>query len=316
MTHFNKLLLIGICKKNTNYQLKIKKEIPEVNYSNFHEKQSDFEIVTNHEVFVEKPMSGANRFKPHRIHFYAILFIKEGEGNHFVDFKTYQYKKGSILFIAKDQVHAFEWNLARNARFMLFTEDFFQKSRLGSTLIQKTGLFNYHLNEPLLQLNDEQYEVFHNLVTQIEDEYSREDDFATEEIILSSLRIFLCLAERIRQNKRTRLTPSIYQEEFSVFQKLLNSHLFESRKVQFYADKMNISSKKLNRITRDILNLPAKEYIHDVLIIEIKRFLMNTTLSAKEISYKTGFEEVTNFVKYFKKYSGMTPSQFKKKFHQ
>lgn len=291
------------------------KHIPEVNYSNFHEKRSDFEIATNHEVFVEKPLSGTNRFKPHRIHFYAILFIKEGEGNHFVDFKTYPYKKGSILFIAKDQVHSFEWNLARDARFMLFTEDFFQKSRLGSTLIQETGLFNYHLNEPILHLNDDQFLVFDKLVTQIEEEYRSTDDFATEEIILSSLRIFLCLAERIRKHRKTKTIPSVYREEFIVFQKLLNEHIFESRKVQFYADKMNISTKKLNRITRSMLNLPAKEHINDVMIIEIKRFLMNTNLSAKEISYKTGFEESTNFVKYFKKNAGMTPSQFKKKFH-
>lgn len=296
--------------------MKENQDIPEVNYTNFHEKRSDFEIVTNHEVFVEKPISGANRFRPHRIHFYAILFIKEGHGNHFVDFKTYPYKKGSILFIAKDQVHAFEWNLARNARFMIFTEDFFQKSRLGSTLIQKTGLFNYHLNEPLLQLNEEQFLVFDRLVTQIEEEYRSTDDFATEEIILSSLRIFLCLAERIRQDKRTQVKQSTYQEEFIIFQNLLNDHLFKSRRVQFYADKMNISTKKLNRITRDVLNLAAKEYINDVLIIEIKRYLMNTNLSAKEISYKTGFEESTNFVKYFKKNVGMTPSKFKKGFHE
>ena len=62
------------------------------------------------------------------------------------------------------------------------------------------------------------------------------------------------------------------------------------------------------------MNKPVKEYIHEQLIMEIKRFLMNTDLSIKEIAYKTGFDEPTNFVKYFKKNTSSTPSAFRKDF--
>jgi AraC family transcriptional activator of pobA len=41
---------------------------------------------------------------------------------------------------------------------------------------------------------------------------------------------------------------------------------------------------------------------------------MNTSLSIKEISYKTGFEDPTNFVKYFKKYAELTPIDFRKRY--
>ncbi len=290
-------------------------DIPGIDFVNWLEKKSDFQIVTNKEVFVEKPMPGHSRFKPHRIHFYSIIFIRSGEGNHFIDFKTYTYKKGTIFFLAREQVHSFEWNINRDARFITFTEDFFQKSRLGSTLIQKTGLFNYHMNEPKLQLNDKQFEVFDELLNRIEKEYKEIDDIVTEEIILSALRIFLCLAERIRILQKQNLPVSKYHEEFVHFQSLIKEHLFESRMVQFYAKKLNYSTKKLNRMSQDVVQLSAKEYINDMLIMEIKRFLMNTTLSVKEIAYKTGFEETTNFVKYFKKYTQKTPSQFRKEYH-
>ena len=62
------------------------------------------------------------------------------------------------------------------------------------------------------------------------------------------------------------------------------------------------------------MNKPVKTYINDSLILEIKRLLMNTSLSIKEISYKTGFEDPTNFVKYFKKYTELTPIDFRKRF--
>ena len=233
--------------------------------------------MTNKEVFVEKPLPGLSRFKPHRINFYSIIFIRSGKGNHFIDFKTYDYEKGTIFFIASEQVHSFEWNDQRDARFLTFTEDFFQKSRLGSTLIQRTGLFNYQMNEPKVQLNEEQFERFDRLVTLIEKEYSQMDEFVSEEIILSSLRIFLCFAERISREQQKDLPISKYDEEFVHFQKLLKAHLFESRMVQFYAEKLNYSTKKLNRMSRDVVQRSAKDYINDLLIMEIKRFLMNTT---------------------------------------
>lgn len=294
--------------------LKKTSEIPEIDFTNWHKKKSDFQILTNKEVFVEKPLPGHSRFKPHRIQFYSIIFIRSGKGNHFIDFKTYDYQKGTIFFIAREQVHAFEWNDQREAQFLTFTEDFFQKSRLGSTLIHSTGLFNYQMNEPKLQLNDEQFERFDRLVTLIEKEYGQMDEFVSEEIILSSLRIFLCFAERIRMEHQKELPISKYKEEFIYFQRLLKQHLFESRMVQFYAEKLNYSTKKLNRMSKDVVQRTAKDYINDLLIMEIKRFLMNTNLSIKEISFKVGFEEPTNFIKYFKKYTNKTPSQFRKDF--
>lgn len=288
--------------------------IPEVSYSNLHEKPFEFQFVTNKEVLMEVPSKAIDPFRPHRISFYSILFIIEGEGKHFIDFKTYKYKKGSIIFIAKDQVHAFERNESRNARFMGFTEEFFQKSRLGSTLIKQLGLFNYQLNSPLIQLNEGRFKVFENLVNRLEQEYHSPDDSLTEEIILSLLRIFLCLAERERNNKIADRPQIRFEDEFLIFQNLVQKHLFESRKVKFYASLMNISPKQLNRITQEVTGLPTKEYLNDVLVMEIKRFLMNTSLSVKEIGYKTGFEEDTNFVKYFKKYAGMTPARFRYEF--
>jgi AraC-like DNA-binding protein len=63
------------------------------------------------------------------------------------------------------------------------------------------------------------------------------------------------------------------------------------------------------------MNQPAKTYISEYLTLEIKRFLMNTNLSIKEIAYQTGFEDPTNFVKFFKKHSNRTPAEFRKQHH-
>jgi len=128
------------------------------------------------------------------------------------------------------------------------------------------------------------------------------------------LTIFLCLSERIRKENRALVPRSKYQEEYVQFQKLSNEHILHARKVSFYADKLLISTKKLNRITQEMLGQSVKKYIDEFLIIEIKRFLMNTNFTITEIAYKSGFEETTNFVKYFKKQTGLNPSEFRTQF--
>ena len=290
--------------------------IPEIGFQNIHRKDFEFEIISNHEILGEDRLKkiSHNPFQPHRIRFYAILFILEGEGFHYIDFKKYKYKKGSIIFISKEQVHAFEKNENREAYFLLFTETFLERSSMASNLMQRLSLYNYHLYPPVIYLKEDQLEVFSNLVTRVKNEFDATNDKLTEEIIQSCLKIFLCLAERIRKENQKKAPQSKYQEEFNQFRKLVKKEILNSRQVKFYADALGMSTKKLNRITQDVMQQPAKNYINDFLIIEIKRFLINTSLSIKEIAYTTGFGEPTNFVKYFKKYAGLLPSKFQKEY--
>jgi len=74
---------------------------------------------------------------------------------------------------------------------------------------------------------------------------------------------------------------------------------------------MGISAKTANNITRSILNKSAKAFIDEECITQIKRMLLNTPLSVKEIAYEVGFEEPTHLYKFFKRQVGETPEQFR-----
>jgi len=58
------------------------KNIPEIKFRNLHDKDLEFEIVSNWEVLGEESPLRHNPFLPHRIRFYSLLFILEGEGYH------------------------------------------------------------------------------------------------------------------------------------------------------------------------------------------------------------------------------------------
>jgi AraC-like DNA-binding protein len=68
----------------------------------------------------------------------------------------------------------------------------------------------------------------------------------------------------------------------------------------------------LNTVSKTVVHQTAKAFIDSFVILEAKRLLVATTLSVKEISYECGFDEPTNFLKYFKKHTNLTPTQFRK----
>ena len=60
-----------------------------------------------------------------------------------------------------------------------------------------------------------------------------------------------------------------------------------------------------------VLNKNAKDFVDERVILEIKRLLIHTHLSVKEIAEATGFDEPTNLIKFFKRYTGQTPLSFR-----
>ncbi|MFC1653158.1 helix-turn-helix domain-containing protein [Planctomycetota bacterium] len=71
--------------------------------------------------------------------------------------------------------------------------------------------------------------------------------------------------------------------------------------------------KHLNEICKRITGRTVKKCIDNHVILEMKRRLASSDISIKELAYITGFDEPTNLVKYFKKYTNQSPSQFKRR---
>jgi AraC-like DNA-binding protein len=81
-----------------------------------------------------------------------------------------------------------------------------------------------------------------------------------------------------------------------------------------YAALLYITPNHLNAVCRQMLNKSAGEVIRERMLLEIKRWLVNAEISISEIADKLSFQDNSYFSKFFKKYEGMTPEEFKKSF--
>ncbi|MEQ9438656.1 MAG: helix-turn-helix transcriptional regulator [Cyclobacteriaceae bacterium] len=286
-------------------------EVPNIKFKKDTEHTLEFEVTPLPKLFQET-FPDHDPLKSHRLNFYAIIFITDGNsGTHYIDFNTYQYKKGNLIFIAKEQVHAFSSLQNNDGYIVLFTEDFLTKSMAHEDTIFLQQLFNYQLYHPVVQLTSGQFSEFKTIVAMAQHEREQSSDFASERILRSYLNLLLLKSQRLRK-EHTNYHDSSYYQEFIQFQQLLRKDLFLSRRVSYYAEQLNMSSKKLNMITQEMVNMPVKTYITSSLVLEIKRILANSSMTVNEVGYETGFEEPTNFVKFVKKHTHSTPVELRK----
>jgi len=144
------------------------------------------------------------------------------------------------------------------------------------------------------------------------EEYHSPESFAKEEILRSYLKLLLLKAERIKGTLITKKEKNTaWIDVFTRFKTLIEDHHTETRNAGDYAEKLNLSYKHLNEICKNVTGHTAKGFIDTYLILEIKRQLSISDLSIKELTYQLGFDEPTNFLKFFKKHTSQTPTQFR-----
>jgi AraC-like DNA-binding protein len=83
--------------------------------------------------------------------------------------------------------------------------------------------------------------------------------------------------------------------------------------VKEYASILNISSKTLTNHTTETCIKTPLEIINDRIILETKRLLSHSNLNINEIGFQLGYEDPSYFVKFFKRQTKMSPSDFRKK---
>ncbi len=101
-------------------------------------------------------------------------------------------------------------------------------------------------------------------------------------------------------------------EYFERLMTLLSENYLEHRNVEFYAEKMNISSKHLSRVIRNFTGKSVHQWIDEFVALEIKHLLKYSNMSIQQISFYLNFPNPSFMGQYFKRITGMTPGDYKK----
>lgn len=249
---------------------------------------------------------------PHRHDYYNIYFIEEGEGTHTIDFNEYAITPRQLYFLMPDQMHRLDLTSPTKGYIFSFTEAFVIANSIPDYLMNDIYLFNNYGQSPPLPINESSLPVYQSLFVQIQTFAASLEKYALEAIgALVKLLLIQCNNHCSLHKTDNPQFMETSNHLLRGFKQLLNKHYESSHKVNEYAERLSVTPDYLNKTIKSITGKSAKDHIQGKLITEAKRFLIFSNLSNKELAYTLGFEESAHFNNFFKKNTGLTPSEFK-----
>ncbi|MDD5977811.1 MAG: helix-turn-helix transcriptional regulator [Bacteroidales bacterium] len=248
---------------------------------------------------------------------YAI-YLKENKGCKLSYGRTpYDFDEMTVTSFAPGQVVKVEPNPdVPFAKFtaLVFHPDILNRTALG-TQMSRYEFFGYSSTEAL-HLSAQEVEVFQGVLAMIEQELHRAIDKHTRELIVSNIELLLnyCLRFYDRQ--------FITREEINhgvviKFLTLLDEYMNDKAKyeglptVAYFADKCCLSNGYFGTLVKTETGRTAKDLINDRVLAKAKELLQSETITITEVSQRIGFEYPQHFVRFFKSFTGKTPSQWR-----
>lgn len=243
----------------------------------------------------------------HRHDFFYVLILKKGIGHHEIDFTAYPVCDHSVFFMRPGQVHQLRLKAESTGYLIQFGNEFcFSNEKVSEQLLRKAGSLNYY------QFNPDKFQKLQIILNDIFQEYiSKEQQY--QEVIKANLDIFLIELIRQQTSGISEHHNLYSQEIMEKFSALLEKHVFEHKQVAQYAALLNLSMYQLNSIAKSMLGKTCSALINAHMILEAKRNLLATANQINQIASHLGYEDVSYFIRFFKKHTGYSPEQFRQK---
>ncbi len=244
---------------------------------------------------------------PH-IHDYEELLIGiEGEIEHFIDFKVKKLLAPFISFVAQGKAHLVKLQVKDGKCDIWMLQ--FKSEFIPETTFQLYSYYHEHAN---IQMAEGQN--FNRMVALCEMMFYEFQQTITDYSVIRHLlnTLFTMIeSERKKQEPDSTSFQKTQNITFKNFLKILEENFRRPEGVEFYAEKLFMSSRNLNLICRNILQKSVTEIIETRKLIEAKNLLMHTDKTVSEIGFELGYNEKAYFTTVFKKKTGQTPTEFR-----
>ena len=248
---------------------------------------------------------------PVRAGFYHLIWVQRGHAVHTVDFQRVALAPGSLLFVGPGRVHTFDLTADYDGQLLLFTDAFFARSEEDARFLRTASLFQDLLDVPVV-LAGAEAPALAALFAQVATELTHALDPYQPIVLQNLVHNFLLLAERARRQQGYRPLDRGPDLTYTMrFLDLVEQQFRTVRTVHRYAAQLSVAEKRLAQATANTLGKRPKELLDERVTLEAKRLLVHTRDTSKEIGFALGFAEPTNFVKYFRRQTSWTPSEFR-----
>lgn len=285
---------------------------------------SDYNDFNNHETF--HPLVSVIDFSKAEIRtgkkmYFGLycIFLKDVKcGDLIYGRNTYDYQKGTLVFIAPGQVV----DVANKTEpyqpmghGLVFHPDLLHGTTLGKS-IKSYHFFSYNTNEAL-HLSEKERGLVLDLFSKIQAELEAGVDKHSKKVIATNIELFLSYCERF-YDRQFITREDVNKGTLEKFENLLDEYFQTDQaqniglpSVSLCAEQLNLSANYFGDLIKKETGKSAQEYIQNKVIEVAKERVFDTNKSISEVAYELGFKYPQHFNRLFKQRVGYTPNEYR-----
>ena len=244
----------------------------------------------------------------HRHDHEELIIVTHGKPVHSLDYVKEKLQSPVIVYVAQGKVHNFMPDADTSGWVIRFKNELVPQSSFNfySNFLDQV---NYRLDEGYCST------TLDSLCEIMLREYEQENiNYQVIKHLLSAL-----LTKLEADSKQEYLDGQAANRSqmvtFNSFLKILEFNYLRPEGADFYAEKLNMSTRNLNLISQSAFGKSVTEIIETRKLIEARNLLLNSGKTVSEIGYELGYNEKSYFTRVFRKRTGVTPTEYREQMH-
>ena len=246
--------------------------------------------------------------------FFEMFFFRKANGYLLLSYQKIELRDGMVLILKPHQQQ--EWHIDEDALdydFLIFRNDFMRTFIADKFFVYRLQYCQQTDTPPYFMATADELTEYERLLKKIRSEL-RQPVADSYHIIVSVLYYLLAVLNR-RYTETYSLPFELPKNHYAfLFVELMEQHIRDLQRVQEYADLLHVSRVTLNQSVMAQYGVPATVLLKQRLLDEIKNGLLFSHKTVSEIAYDFHFSEPSHLMRFFKKATGKTCTQFQQEY--
>lgn len=241
---------------------------------------------------------------PRKVDVTTLILLDKGESRAIVEGKEYHLKAPCLAIVMPNQTYCLlEASEELHLRAIIMSNRFTANLMSSSLnrMVQKNPILE--ISSDIISFNTYYKVLLHTVKSPIKS-YRFE---TAQHLTMSMLYFYIRKLVKIENDKKRK------EIIFDNFCEELRKYFSINRTIPFYSGRLGVSPKYLNDIVKEKTQITANDYIDKVTVTECKALLSSTEMSIQRISMLMNFSSYSGFGKFFKRMTGMSPTEYRER---
>ncbi len=253
-----------------------------------------------------------------RANYYSFVLIAEGYSSYTIDGIQFKTRPKTLYFTNPGHLKSFSLKKKTKGFLITVTESYLKK-HIHTDIFEE---FSFLLTEsvPPCFLDTAQFDELAALAEQLLAEHQKTSPL-TDKILSSYFMVFLLKVKTLLLlddefktafSRESEIVNRFQKDLEANFRSLAAGSASRLLQVQEFAEKQQLHPNYFSTVISSKTAMTAHGLIQRKLLAEAEALLLGSSMSVKQIAYRLGYNDATNFSKFFKKHRSLSPALYRK----